>query len=180
MRIDRRSLGRNTILVIQTHQFAGKHRSHRSPNLLERGLPANQATRGFRPTASSFFAGKPGSNKHRKFLLERGLPANQATRGFRPTASSFFAGEPGSNKHRKFPLERGLPVSHAPRSIRHTASPLSRASTAPTDHRTCWSEAYPRIKRRGVSGLPHHRSSRAGPAPTSTANSLWERCLPAM
>jgi len=178
MRIDRRSLGRNTILVIQTRQFAGKHRSHRSPNLLERGLPANQATRGFRPTASSFFAGKPGSNKHRKFLLERGLPANQATRGFRPTASSFFAGKPGSNKHRKFPLERGLPVSHAPRSIRHTASPLSRASTAPTDHRTCWSEAYPRIRRRGVSGLPRNRSSRASPAPTSTENSRWSEACP--
>jgi hypothetical protein len=31
--------------------------------LLERGLPANQSTRCIRQTASSFFAGKPGSNR---------------------------------------------------------------------------------------------------------------------
>ena len=49
--------------------FASKPGSYRlNANLLEPGLPANEALRCFSYNASSFIAGKPGSNGNKHFL----------------------------------------------------------------------------------------------------------------
>jgi len=55
-----------------------------------------------------------------------------------------------------------LPANRATRFGRYTALSFFAGKRAPTgDHRTCWSEACPRIRRRGLAGIPRYRSPRA-------------------
>jgi hypothetical protein len=122
--------------------------------LWERCLPAMQAVRCIRHTASSFLANK----------VER-----HPGRSYRRSPN---------------PLERGLPANWAARCIRHTASPFLANKFAPThDHLTRWSEACPRIGPLGASSTPRHRSSRtrwsATPvAPTDDHRTRWSEACP--
>jgi len=93
--------------------------------------------------------------------LERGLPANQAARSLRPTASSFIASKLAPTVHRlsvgaRLARESGASVLQAYRVIVHREQARSYSSPL-----VRWSEACPRIRRLGPSGLPRHRSSRA-------------------
>jgi hypothetical protein len=167
-------------------------------------LPANQAPRFGRHTASSFFAGKPSSNGRLSTLWERCLPAIRATRSKanrvqpyrgqaplpqtikRPlerglsanqghTASSFFAGKPCSNRRLSTLWERCLPAMRAARSKANRVQPYRGHATLPQT-----------IKRPLERGLPanqgHTASSFIAGKPSSNGrlSTLWERCLPAM
>ena len=124
-------------------------------------MPANQAPRSFRPTASSFIASKRAPTARRiscgsgacPRYGRRGLSGLPRHRSSRASSLLQLAG---------CPLERGLPANQAARSFRPTASSFIASKLAPAAHRiSCGSGACPRIRRRGLSGLPRHRSSRA-------------------
>ena len=104
------------------------------------------------------------------------MPANYAPRLGRHTASSIIAGTPVWQAYRVIVLrgqarsyrrslnllERGLPANRATRFGRYTALSFFAGKRAPTgDHRTCRSEACPRIMRPGLAGIPRYRSLRA-------------------
>ena len=123
---------------------------------LERGLPLGPSGlprhRSSRASALLQLAACP---------LERGLPANQAPRSFRPTASSFIASKLAPTARRlsvgaRLARESGGAVFQAYRVIVHREQARSYSSPV-----VRWSEACPRIRRRGPSGLPRHRSSQA-------------------
>jgi len=145
---------------------------------LERGLPANQAARSFRPTASSFIASKLAPAARRlsvgaRLARESGGAVFQAYRVIvhREQARSY------SSAHILW--ERCLPAIRTSRSFMPTASSFIASKLAPTVHRiSCGSGACPRIRRRGLSGLPRHRSSRAS-ALLQLAGCPLERGLPA-
>jgi len=173
-------------------------------------LPANQAARFSRHTASSFIASKLGSNRNRRTrwseacprIRRRGLPGIPRHRSSRASPAPTEIVEPVGARlaresggavlqayraivHREQarlqqkssnPLERGLPANQAARYSRHTAS--SFIASKPGSHRnrrTRWSEACPRIRRRGLAGIPRHRSSRASPAPTEIVEPVGAR-----
>ena len=86
-------------------------------NLLEPGLPANEALWCFSYNASSFFAGKPRSNRDHQPSGSgawSGLHSDDAGAAVsRPTPSSFFASKPGSYRLNANLLEPGLPANEA-------------------------------------------------------------------
>jgi len=137
-------------------------RSYSSPHILwERCLPAIRTARSFRPTASLFIASKLAPTVHRlsvgaRLARESGGAVFQARRVIvhREQARSY------SSAHILW--ERCLPANQAARSFRPTASSFIAGKLAPTARRiSCGSGACPRIRRRGLSGLPRHRSSQA-------------------
>ena len=106
--------------------FAGKLGFYRpSANLLEPGLPANEALWCFSYNASSFFAGKPRSNRDHQPSGSgawSGLYSDDAGAAVsRPTASSFIASKPGSNGNKHFLWKILWAVVWCPR-IRHRHS----------------------------------------------------------
>ena len=103
-------------------------------------------------------------------LWERCLPAMQATRFVRQTALSFIAGK------------------RAPTGITESVGACGRHSDLPANWATRYfrqstkssgSGACPRCRRRGLSGTPSYRSSRASSLLQGSPNPL-ERGLPAM
>jgi len=118
--------------------FAGKL-APTGGDLLERGLPANQALRCVRQTASSFFASKLGSHR------DRGVSVGPRHRSSR--ASSAPTGIAG------FQLDRVI-------VLRGQAS-LQRGSDF-----QCWSGACPRWRLTRISGQSRPALSRASLAPT--------------
>ena len=124
-------------------------------------MPAIWAARSFRPAASSFIASKLAPTGRRlsvgaRLARESGGAVFQANRVIvhREQARSC------SSPHILW--ERCLPANQAARSFRPTASSFIAGKRAPTARRiSCGSGACPRYGRRGLSGLPRHRSSRA-------------------
>ena len=107
--------------------FASKPGSYRlNANLLEPGLPANEALWCFSYNASSFFAGKPRSNRDHQPSGSgawSGLHSDDAGAAVsRPTPSSFFASKPGSYRLNANLLEPGLPANEALRCFSYNAS----------------------------------------------------------
>jgi len=107
------------------------------------------------------------------------LPAIRTARSFRPTASSFIASKLAPTARRlsvgaRLARESGGAVLQAYRVIVHREQARSYSSPV-----VCWSEACPRIRRRGLSGLPRHRSSRASSL-LQLAGCPLERGLPAI
>ena len=107
--------------------IASKLGSYRpSANLLEPGLPANEALWCFGYNASSVFAGKPRSNRDHQPSGSgawSGLHSDDAGAAVsRPTPSSFFASKPGSYRLNANLLEPGLPANEALRCFSYSAS----------------------------------------------------------
>gem|GEM_PF-2899389 len=142
-------------------------------------MPANQAARYSRHTAPSFIASKPGSNRGTRSVVGARLARESGgavLQAYRVIVHCEQARLPQKSSN---PLERGLPANQAARFCRHTApSFIASKLGSNRNRRTRWSEACPRIRRRGLAGIPRHRSSRASPAPTGEHGLLWERCLP--
>ena len=135
-------------------------------------LPANQTPRSVRVTASSFFAGKPGSYRYQlcpvgaRLARESSAAVRQADRVIVHRGQATL---PQGNAC-PCPRDADTLVCQGYRVI-VLRGQARHQQTAPS----CGSEACPRIKHRGSSGRPRYRSSRASHAPTGECVPLCPR-----
>jgi alkylated DNA nucleotide flippase Atl1 len=120
--------------VLPTHRVIvhrEQARSYRQPSTpLERGLPANRTPRSSRHTASSFFAGKPRSNRDRISPVGAVL-ARDADASVLPTHRIIVHREQArSSRQPSTRWSEACPRIQTPRSFRHTAQTFIASKVA--------------------------------------------------